>query len=49
MSIYFQLNPPFDINFALVDWSDIYKKLFIQHFAALLYENNNYSYNKDLE
>lgn len=49
MGIYFQLKPPFDINFALVDWSDIYKKLFIQHFAALLYENNNYSYNEDLE
>lgn len=46
---YFLLNPPYDINFATRDWTDIYKKLFIQHFVSKLFELDNFELNEDDE
>ena len=43
---YFVVNPPFDINFAKRNFDDIYKKLFIQHLAVQIYENENYEINE---
>lgn len=46
---YFVLNPPFDINFAKREWSELYKKLFIQHFVTMLFEHKNYELNEEDE
>ena len=44
-----EIKPPYDINPGKKDWLPVYKKTFIQHFATLLYENENYEWNEEDE